>query len=605
MPSCVLPCIWTAAWALVSSTTLQASDDRVVGDLALYGNERILWICQQHPQTDGAKLLRFAYRETGERGQRTETPAAGRFKTLPLKPIVGRIALATVRGNYLHIFYQDGSHHRFSPPSAPSSLTPGTARTVELILPGRALPQAIAADQVRNRLYALITARQAEKIPRAPTAEGADGTAAIEAPPLPDADQQPNEASGTDTAQDTPETGNLDPESHPQREQTETNASDLVLVRYAGGRWELDRDAPVELTVECTVQALLARDGVIHVVYQPAADTAPPVHRVSTVPEEPWYEAALLPVTATAVPLASGWADQSPVLLYGEDRASGLAVRPLRYIDDKWESASLLLDESHEPVILSDPAGVSFFNGKIAVARLDDQRKVQLGQWSTDGGGQLEPLVEVDVFARESQLRAKRLVRSIVPWIVLATLLGFVFVWRRESVVQTVPLGSGWTIARLQHRAGALFIDITIISPLWAPAVFALWRTGAPELPAMEQLMATGGEAPPAMIWMPAIIGGILGVYATIFEVAMGATPGKRITGCAVVGQDGERCGVAAILIRNAVRALEFHFAAVAILVLLTPNRQRLGDILARTLVVQAAPAPPPTPSDPNCDEEA
>ena len=38
---------------------------------------------------------------------------------------------------------------------------------------------------------------------------------------------------------------------------------------------------------------------------------------------------------------------------------------------------------------------------------------------------------------------------------------------------------------------------------------------------------------------------------------------------------------------RNLMRVLEFQFPAVAILVFLTPSRQRLGDVLSRTLVVQ------------------
>ena len=165
-----------------------------------------------------------------------------------------------------------------------------------------------------------------------------------------------------------------------------------------------------------------------------------------------------------------------------------------------------------------------------------------------------------------------------------------------------VSLGAGRTFARLQQRAAALFIDLTILSPVWGPAIYAVWRAGVDDLSAMEQLMSTGGRPPPEMIWAPAIVGAILGLYALAFELVSGATPGKRIMGCSVVRQDGERCGAGAIFVRNAVRIIEFHFAAVALLVLLTPSRQRLGDILARTVVVETSPTPPPQ-EEPDRDE--
>lgn len=68
-----------------------------------------------------------------------------------------------------------------------------------------------------------------------------------------------------------------------------------------------------------------------------------------------------------------------------------------------------------------------------------------------------------------------------------------------------------------------------------------------------------------------------------------GRTPGKRAMGLRVVGADGAPVGLAESLARNLLRVVELPLAyAPAILaVALGPRRQRLGDLVAGTLVVR------------------
>ena len=87
-----------------------------------------------------------------------------------------------------------------------------------------------------------------------------------------------------------------------------------------------------------------------------------------------------------------------------------------------------------------------------------------------------------------------------------------------------------------------------------------------------------------------AVVGAVMGLYAAVFELVMGSTPGKRIAKCYVVGEGGGPAGAWPIFVRNVLRILEFHFLAVVLLVFLTPGRQRLGDMLARTTVVEPVP---------------
>jgi len=81
-------------------------------------------------------------------------------------------------------------------------------------------------------------------------------------------------------------------------------------------------------------------------------------------------------------------------------------------------------------------------------------------------------------------------------------------------------------------------------------------------------------------------------VYYIVMEALFGATVGKFVTGIRVVRADGRRVDGVAALLRNVVRIVDFlPFAYLigAIAVWTSPTRQRLGDRLAKTVVVVAS----------------
>jgi uncharacterized RDD family membrane protein YckC len=92
-----------------------------------------------------------------------------------------------------------------------------------------------------------------------------------------------------------------------------------------------------------------------------------------------------------------------------------------------------------------------------------------------------------------------------------------------------------------------------------------------------------------AGVWMlaPFLIGFFLidyGYFATLEILRDGQTLGKWALGLRVVTRDGARPGTSAILIRNAVRAVDLIVGVV--LMATDPLARRLGDRLAGTLVV-------------------
>jgi uncharacterized RDD family membrane protein YckC len=96
-------------------------------------------------------------------------------------------------------------------------------------------------------------------------------------------------------------------------------------------------------------------------------------------------------------------------------------------------------------------------------------------------------------------------------------------------------------------------------------------------------------------------IGGFLGIsvimwvlwlaYFTYFEGTSGQTIGKKFMNIKVVREDGSKCDFGSALIRNILRivdSLPFLYILGVILIAATEKRQRLGDMLAKTIVVKA-----------------
>jgi uncharacterized RDD family membrane protein YckC len=76
--------------------------------------------------------------------------------------------------------------------------------------------------------------------------------------------------------------------------------------------------------------------------------------------------------------------------------------------------------------------------------------------------------------------------------------------------------------------------------------------------------------------------------HTAITEAIVGRSIGKILLGLRVIGYDGARPGVAQLLMRNVMRLLDvFMLMMPLLLVVLSPTRQRIGDLASGTLVIQ------------------
>lgn len=85
-----------------------------------------------------------------------------------------------------------------------------------------------------------------------------------------------------------------------------------------------------------------------------------------------------------------------------------------------------------------------------------------------------------------------------------------------------------------------------------------------------------------------ATVAGLL--YHVLLEGRLGRTAGKAVVGIAVVDEDGSHCTYRAAAVRTALRFVDWlpvAYLVGALSIRLTERRQRVGDVVASTVVVR------------------
>ncbi len=190
---------------------------------------------------------------------------------------------------------------------------------------------------------------------------------------------------------------------------------------------------------------------------------------------------------------------------------------------------------------------------------------------------------------------------SVPPWAsyvlwwglanaVVCLVLTPVVAWRafqvRHQHKQAIfPSGHVLTVSSWSRRTAALLLDFFIVEFLWL-GVSALFSLG--EGQAAEQLT----DLPP----MVALHVVVFFAYFLFGESVRGQTIGKRLLGIAVILKDGRRPSGRAVFLRNLLRPwlplMPAAYAVGSLVLFLTSARQRLGDLLAGTIVVEVPRQP-------------
>jgi uncharacterized RDD family membrane protein YckC len=171
----------------------------------------------------------------------------------------------------------------------------------------------------------------------------------------------------------------------------------------------------------------------------------------------------------------------------------------------------------------------------------------------------------------------------------LSLILAFVLTiqMRRHRVPEYAFRGEHRAFASLWQRALAQLVDLIPLVAGFALPMSWMWRTFSDP----ESLFEEGPSFPFKMlgifigsfVWMCVVF-----LAYSYFEGRVGKTPGKWLVGIRVLGTDLRPCGFGRAFLRNLLTLVDgfFSFLVGALLVALTENWQRLGDMAARTVVV-------------------
>lgn len=520
----------TSLPALLATALLMAPVAASAGDLLevrAAGGRSSVWLVLTYQGDSGAEAA------TSRLIYRATT--AGQFQRhLGGQAISGEVRQAAAVGDGLHLFFAGGTHMEYSP----------QGQAVRAVLPGRTAPLLVCADEAAGALWALarLAGNGAQDELSTYISSTYDGT--------------------------------------------------LSLLRYEQAGWTVAGQVPPRVA-SAERRWMCAAQGVVHLFWLEAGTPGELWHAVWQ--DQRWDEPVRSGIgTDGALVLAMVVNRQVAVLVSSSpERAGPATLRLARLAGGRWVIG---------PAISTDAAPLAAEPGRVLAAPLG--HKLAIGTWQTDGRvqmGLLEPgsahveLAEVAAAAPAPPAAPSR--SRTPPWMVavLTAAIMLMLLWRRQSsLLRAAELPSHLVCAAIWRRAVAFAIDalpaLAVAAPIWLTLIGQVAAAGpAVELdPALQAKLA--GRA-----WLAwALFRCVQAAYCAVTEITLGASPGKRWLGCRVVTEQGNRPTVRQTIVRNILRILELEMdpplMPLLLLAVLTRNRQRLGDIIARTLVVEQRP---------------
>ena len=159
-----------------------------------------------------------------------------------------------------------------------------------------------------------------------------------------------------------------------------------------------------------------------------------------------------------------------------------------------------------------------------------------------------------------------------------------------HSIVTPEAVAVRVDIAELGSRVGAAVIDVLILGAVLLAIQVLVGVAGI-----LGLLGLAGGLG--AAFYVGFLLLLVFGYHPFFEEIWNGLTPGKRAFGLRVIETDGQPVGLGPVLLRNFFRPIDIAVVAIGLfLILFTRRRQRLGDLVAGTIVVRQPKMAQPSP---------
>lgn len=512
-----------------------------------------IWLAQTDVKDEGGASLRFAVAPVHAGGW-------GGVEPYNVTPMQGRIAVAAAVGDRLHVIFDDGSHALLAVEREVGFARNGAARLIpqppapQRRIGGGAPPLLLASDRVQDTVYAIVRAEAERSLVEA----GEDGRGGV-----------------TDD-------GGL----------IEHMSDRFVLLRYAFRGWEIDRVLPPDIGPGDRLEALAMRDGRCAVYFRKGERGA----LVETLSGAPGSDAwSVNDVAEAPVPceIRSARFEADRRVLLCSERNEG-AVPELFILTNSGEGWGQRVDL--QPPRLTEEAvlgGVALSDSHVLGVYAGTAGALHAVAWDIATGKAAAGTQRVRAFepGRSPGWRAE--LTRVLGLIVFPALMMIILYARRGAVLAPATPGPGTTLAPASARLAAFLIDAALLAPVNAVLAYALleFPEAGVALPELIDVLGSARPLPVELFGTVAACVAAYCVYAAAFEAGSGATPGKRLLGLRVVRVDGSRCGPGPAVVRNALRVVDVIFAPALLLTIMTVNRQRLGDILAGTIVVAALSA--------------
>ncbi len=215
---------------------------------------------------------------------------------------------------------------------------------------------------------------------------------------------------------------------------------------------------------------------------------------------------------------------------------------------------------------------------------------------------------DVEVFRQEVPTNHGQKYFSYFMWVVVGGIFFFLFVFRSNQMAGLFVLPEHVVPGTLTKRLVAGIIDLLI------PSFVAGMIFPAP-VESFEKLkeLISQQQMPDTAVYAAITTMVLYALYCALMEWRFGATLGKMIFKLRVVSTGAVGCDFQQAMLRNLIKIIELTFLwplpfpLLLMVPLINRNRQRLGDFIARTTVVDAvslSKAPPAPPQPGGQDED-
>ena len=214
----------------------------------------------------------------------------------------------------------------------------------------------------------------------------------------------------------------------------------------------------------------------------------------------------------------------------------------------------------------------------------DDKMLLQFGRLA---GPALLPTVDVEELQRSAAVTesTEAFAGTTAFLLMVAVLLGL-FVFRRQALGAPHGLPAPLEPAFAAQRLGTVLVDLTPFALIWAGVLGVDWMEGGGKL--AEWAFRRALPERDVLLWWATTVT-TYSVYALIMEALARRTVGKALFGTRVVGPGGTAPTLGALFVRNLMRIVELlpPMWIINLLVIISRNRQRLGDVFAGTFAVR------------------